>query len=246
MIYWWLIDWPTDSTVWLLANWLKDLWLLELPGTDPLTEWFQPNWTVQGLTNWLSDLWLADWLTDWFWVYWVMHWPTEIGYDWLYYLSAEKLTEWCSSDLRAAEAYWPMHSLTENNESTVMFAYRSNMNGTQPKYDCTPQLSAIQIKFHDHSSLFHQSLMKKLVGVRRCFWQLGTRSSGRCRCREVETRSNVWTVRWDKKSGLYRVVAVAGRRLLVEYRPYITIAFWLCGILTDQLLLDWHIDVLTK
>ena len=31
------------------------------------------------------------------------------------------------------------------------------------------------------------------------FWQLGTRASGRCRCREVETRSNVWTVPWDKK-----------------------------------------------
>ena len=40
---------------------------------------------------------------------------------------------------------------------------------------------------------------KKLVGVRSFFRQLGTRSSGRCRCREVETRSNVWTVPWDKK-----------------------------------------------
>ena len=87
---------------------------------------------------------------------------------------------------------------------------------------------------------------QKLVGVRRFFWQLGTRSGGRCRCREVKTRSNVWTVRWDKKDGLYRVMAVVERWPLVEDRLYITIACWLCEILTDQLLLNWHIDVLTK
>ena len=213
-------DWPTD---WVIYGWLN------CPTTGQLTKWFQANWIVLGLTILLNDLWLVDWLTDWLWVYWVMYWPTEIVYDWLYYLRAEKLTEWCSSDLRAAKAYWLMHSLTENNESIVMFAYRSNMNGTQSKYDCTPQLSAIQIKFHDHSWLFYQSLMKKLVCVRMFFWQLGTRSSGRCRCGEVETRSNVWTVRWDKKSGLYRVVAVVERWPLVEDRLYITTACWLQG-----------------
>ena len=204
------------------------------------------DWFVLGLTIWLNDLWLVDWLTDWLWVYWVMHRLTEIVYDWLYYMRDKKLIEWCNSDLKVAEAYWPMHSLTENNESIVIFAYCSNMSGTQWKYDCTPRLSAIHIKFHDHSWLFDQTLMKKLVGVRMFFWQLGTRSSGRCRCREVETRSNVWTVRWDKKSGLHRVVAVVERWPLLEDRLYITIAYWLCEILTDQLLLDWHIDVLTK
>ena len=79
-------------------------------------------------------------------------------------------------------------------------------------------------KFHDHSRRVHQSLMRKLVGVRRFLWQLGTHSSGRCRCREVETRSNVWTVRWDKKSGLHRVEAVVKRWPLVKDRLYITIA----------------------
>ena len=157
------------------------------------------DWFVLGLTIWLNDLWLVDWLTDWLWVYWVMHWLTEIVYDWLYYIRDKKLTEWCNSDLKAAEAYWPMHSLNENTESIVLFAYCCGMNGTQSKYDCTQRLSAIQIKFHDHCWLFHQSLMKKLVGVRMFFRQLGTRSSGRCRCREVETRVNVWTVPWDKK-----------------------------------------------
>ena len=63
----------------------------------------------------------------------------------------KKLTEWCNSDLKAAEAYWPMHSLTENTESIVLFAYCCGMNRKQSKYDCTPRLSAIQIKFQDHS-----------------------------------------------------------------------------------------------
>ena len=141
--------------------------------------------------------WLTHWLTLGLLGNALAHWNSI--YDWLHYLRAEKLTEWCSSDFRAAEAYWPMHSLTQNTESIVLFANCSSMNGTQSKYDCTPQSSAIQIKFHDLSWLFHQTLMKKLVGFRRFFWQLLTRSCGRCRCREVETRSNVWTVRWDKK-----------------------------------------------
>ena len=140
-----------------------------------------------------------------------------------------------------------MHSITENTESIVLFAYCCGMNRKQSKYDCTPRLSAIQIKFQDHSWLFHQSLMKKSGRCQEVFfWQLGTRSGRRCRCREVETRSNLWTVRWHKQDGLYRVVAVVERWPLVEDRLYITIACWLCEILTDQLLLNWHIDVLTK
>ena len=35
--------------------------------------------------------------------------------------------------------------------------------------------------------------------LKRLFWQLGTRCSGRCRCSEVWTRFNVWTVCQDKK-----------------------------------------------
>ena len=42
----------------------------------------------------------------------------------------------------------------------------------------------IQIKFHDHSWLFHQ-LLKRLTFVKRLFWQLGTCFSGHCCCREV-------------------------------------------------------------
>ena len=39
-------------------------------------------------------------------------------------------------------------------------------------------------RFHNHFRLFHQSL-KKLAIVERVFWQLGTCSSGHCRCREL-------------------------------------------------------------
>ena len=42
----------------------------------------------------------------------------------------------------------------------------------------------IQIKFHDHSWLFHR-LLKKLAVVERLFGQLGTCFSGHCCCREV-------------------------------------------------------------
>ena len=40
----------------------------------------------------------------------------------------------------------------------------------------------MRIKFHDLSWLFHQS-QKKTVVVKRLHWPLGTRYSGRCRCR---------------------------------------------------------------
>ena len=42
----------------------------------------------------------------------------------------------------------------------------------------------IQIKFHDHSWLFHQ-LLKKLAVVETLFGQLGTCFSNHCCCREV-------------------------------------------------------------
>ena len=58
---------------------------------------------------------------------------------------------------------------------------------------------AIQIKFHDHSWLFHH-LLKKLSVDERLFRQLGTRFSGHCRCIEVSARANVWTVSRDKSS----------------------------------------------
>ena len=48
----------------------------------------------------------------------------------------------------------------------------------------TFNIRAIRIKFHDHSRLFHQS-SKNLAVFERLFWQLLTRFSGRCRCREV-------------------------------------------------------------
>ena len=48
----------------------------------------------------------------------------------------------------------------------------------------TKHQRVIQIKFHDHSWLFHQ-LLKKLTFVKRLFWQLGTCFSGHCCCREV-------------------------------------------------------------
>ena len=47
------------------------------------------------------------------------------------------------------------------------------------------------------------SVTEKLAVVERLFYQLMTRFSGRCRCREVQEGQegvNVWTVRRDKKS----------------------------------------------
>ena len=81
-------------------------------------------------------------------------------------------------------------------------------------------------------------MMKNLVVVGRLFWQLGTRFSGRCLCREVKTRVNVWTVRWIKKVAF---VESDGR-----WWSFDCISLLLGKILTDQLLLDWHIVVLTK
>ena len=34
---------------------------------------------------------------------------------------------------------------------------------------------SMQIKFHDHSWLFHLSLKKKMADVEKLFWRLGTR-----------------------------------------------------------------------
>ena len=47
---------------------------------------------------------------------------------------------------------------------------------------------SMQIKFHDHSWLFHLSLKKKKTGrCREVILAVGdTRLSGRCRCREVD------------------------------------------------------------
>ena len=54
MIFCWLIDWVTGSTIWGLANWLNDFWLIFW-----LTNWLYCTGTSQ-LTEWF----LADWLTD--------------------------------------------------------------------------------------------------------------------------------------------------------------------------------------
>ena len=74
-----------NSTVQELANWLNDLWLIELSG-DSQPHWKIYGWfidwltnsAVQGLANWLNDFglielsrtnqlterFMADWLTD--------------------------------------------------------------------------------------------------------------------------------------------------------------------------------------
>ena len=63
--------------------------------------------------------------------------------------------------------------------------------------------------------LFRQSL-KKLAVVERSFWHLGKRCSGRCFCREVRTRVNIWTVRRDKKRWqLWRCSTVCEQKSLI-------------------------------
>ena len=48
---------------------------------------------------------------------------------------------------------------------------------------------------------------------------------------------------WDRKVAFCRAVAVVERWPLVEVRLFITFGCWLCEILTDQLLIEWHIDL---
>ena len=55
MVYGWLIDRVTDSTIQGLTNWLIDLWRL----IDKLADS-----TIWGQANWLNDLWLAGWLKE--------------------------------------------------------------------------------------------------------------------------------------------------------------------------------------
>ena len=65
----------------------------------------------------------------------------------------------------------------------TMYSYCSSMNETKSKCAINHQ-RAIQIKLHDHSWLFYQSL-KKLAVVESYFRSWGSRFSGRCRCGEV-------------------------------------------------------------
>ena len=85
IIYGWLIDWLTDSTVQGLSNWCEISGQLNcLSGDWPnywmfygwlidwithSTEWFQANWIRWGLIIWVNDLWqielFGDWPTDW-------------------------------------------------------------------------------------------------------------------------------------------------------------------------------------
>ena len=67
--------------------------------------------------------------------------------------------------------------------------------------------------------------------VERLFWQLGTRFSGRCRCREVAVVERFkqelmyGLSAGTKKSGRYREVAVVERWPLVEVRLYLNCMF---------------------
>ena len=78
MIYDWLIDPVTDSTVQGLSNWLNDLWLILWQKKKTVLELTnKTDSTFLRLTNWLNDLWLVDWLTN-----------------WLYYPKTDQHTEW--------------------------------------------------------------------------------------------------------------------------------------------------------
>ena len=88
VIYGWLIDWLTDSTVQVLTNWLNDLWLVDWL-TDP---------TVQVLTNWLNDLWLFNLLNS----LWVIDWLTDSTL-W----GTDQLTEWFMADCLTDRLYYP-------------------------------------------------------------------------------------------------------------------------------------------
>ena len=68
----------------------------------------------------------------------------------------------------------------------------------------------MRIKFHDLSWLFHQS-QKKTVVVKRLHWPLGTRYSGRCRCRAGFKQESMYGLSAaTKKKSRCGEVAVSG------------------------------------
>lgn len=94
----------------------------------------------------------------------------------------------------------PQHSLYA---LSTIYAYCISIDGTQSRLNQNT-IAAINLQraIRINSWLFHP-LLKKLAVVERILWRLGKHVSGRCRCWEVKTRANVWTVRGDKKSGRY-------------------------------------------
>ena len=70
--------------------------------------------------------------------------------------------------------------------SKIIYAYRTAAVQTEHNQNIIAAIKSTPhtIKFHDNSSLFHQSL-KRLAVVERLFWLLGMRFSGRRRCREA-------------------------------------------------------------
>ena len=101
MVYGWLIDRVTDSTIQGLTNWLIDLWLVDWQtswlyclGTDQLTEWLMAGCLKEKLTplswnwpnNWMIYGSFIDRITD-----------STVRTDqlnWLYCPETDQLTEW--------------------------------------------------------------------------------------------------------------------------------------------------------
>ena len=101
MVYGWLIDRVTDSTIQGLTNWLIDLWLVDWQtswlyslGTDQLTEWLMAGCLKEKLTplswnwpnNWMIYGSFIDRITD-----------STVRTDqlnWLYCSETDQLTEW--------------------------------------------------------------------------------------------------------------------------------------------------------
>ena len=101
MVYGWLIDRVTDSTIQGLTNWLIDLWLVDWQtswlyclATDQLTEWLMAGCLKEKLTplswnwpnNWMIYGSFIDRITD-----------STVRTDqlnWLYCPETDQLTEW--------------------------------------------------------------------------------------------------------------------------------------------------------
>ena len=139
-----------------------------------------------------------------------------------------------NTDLRAYKTYWPIHWTSLK----TLQQYELNTIKIRSHAATTRQLRS---KFHDHSWLFHQPLMKKLAIVGRLFWLLGTRFSDHCRCGVVKTRVNVWnTVHWDKK-----VVAANEGSTVYHYWLANCVKYWRTNYCLSGILTYWLNNSLT-
>ena len=136
MIYGWLSDWISDSTVRAMSNWVNDLWLIKLSGDWPsdwmiygrlinwvtdstvqglltdrmiyggLIDWLTDS-TVQGLTNWLNDFRLIELSGNWSSNWMIYGWLIDWLTDWMIYgWLTVWLTVWIRVYMGNALSHW--------------------------------------------------------------------------------------------------------------------------------------------